>query len=520
MTLKKQLVFGFGLLLAVSMSMTVISSLSTSKLIRYQRLAGMSAEQHSDLQRLQIALNRELASIHSFAMYGREQSIEKLKSNAAATEKLLEHLVGTVHEEIAGLEEEEEIEDEEETEAIYEEFGELHHKLLKEFDQVIALKKAGKEQEAIDKLSLSHQQGYESQLSNLIEVGIEAENKEKITRKGHYDRAAEETTTFAFAECIGVSIVSAIALGFLFRSLHLIREAEEEKEALQKELLQLAHEAGMSEIATSTVHNVGNAINGINTSAQVMVSTIDSSVTSGLAQVLKILDEQSDNLGEFLNADPRGKKLPEYFRSLAPELDKEKEVLRGELDRMNEKLDHIKTIISVQQDFARAGVFEEDVKLSDVINDTFSLLENDFTNGKITLERDIEVDQPVKFAKARLVEVLLNLFKNSIDAIVEQNATKRVIKIVARYCDEGQISIAVSDTGIGIPAENFTRMFQHGFSTKERGHGFGLHSCANAITQMNGSISAHSDGPGEGATFTVRLPFEPAAEPEATAIGY
>jgi signal transduction histidine kinase len=69
------------------------------------------------------------------------------------------------------------------------------------------------------------------------------------------------------------------------------------------------------------------------------------------------------------------------------------------------------------------------------------------------------------------------------------------------------LRISVIDNGIGIPAENRTRIFNHGFTTRKDGHGFGLHSGALAATEMGGSLSVHSDGPMTGAAFTLELPL-------------
>jgi signal transduction histidine kinase len=69
----------------------------------------------------------------------------------------------------------------------------------------------------------------------------------------------------------------------------------------------------------------------------------------------------------------------------------------------------------------------------------------------------------------------------------------------------------VTDNGIGIPAENFKRLFEHGFTTKQEGHGFGLHSCALAVRELGGDIQTRSDGIGTGATFSLRLPLCPPA---------
>jgi len=68
------------------------------------------------------------------------------------------------------------------------------------------------------------------------------------------------------------------------------------------------------------------------------------------------------------------------------------------------------------------------------------------------------------------------------------------------------VRLAVQDNGIGVPRENLTRIFAHGFTTRVHGHGFGLHSSALAAREMHGALTAHSDGPGRGATFGLELP--------------
>ena len=70
-----------------------------------------------------------------------------------------------------------------------------------------------------------------------------------------------------------------------------------------------------------------------------------------------------------------------------------------------------------------------------------------------------------------------------------------------------RVRIEVHDNGMGIAPEMLTRIFQYGFTTREEGHGFGLHSSALAAQELGGSLTVHSDGPGQGATFTLELPY-------------
>jgi len=105
-------------------------------------------------------------------------------------------------------------------------------------------------------------------------------------------------------------------------------------------------------------------------------------------------------------------------------------------------------------------------------------------------------------------QILVNLVRNAKHACVESGrATKRLTVRVA--ADEGLVKVAVTDDGIGIPAENLTRIFNHGFTTRKHGHGFGLHSGALAAKEMGGSLTVESAGVGQGATFTLELPLHP-----------
>jgi C4-dicarboxylate-specific signal transduction histidine kinase len=81
--------------------------------------------------------------------------------------------------------------------------------------------------------------------------------------------------------------------------------------------------------------------------------------------------------------------------------------------------------------------------------------------------------------------------------------------------DAGRFFIAVEDTGMGIPPENLTKIFSHGFTTKTDGPGFGLHASANSAKAMRGALTAASDGPGRGARFRLELPVRPASDTAA-----
>jgi len=107
--------------------------------------------------------------------------------------------------------------------------------------------------------------------------------------------------------------------------------------------------------------------------------------------------------------------------------------------------------------------------------------------------------------KHKVLQILVNLIRNARHACEDSGHPEKRLTIQVRK-SASVVRISVTDNGVGIPAENLTRIFNHGFTTRKSGHGFGLHSGAIAARETGGLLTAHSDGPGKGATFTLELP--------------
>jgi C4-dicarboxylate-specific signal transduction histidine kinase len=110
--------------------------------------------------------------------------------------------------------------------------------------------------------------------------------------------------------------------------------------------------------------------------------------------------------------------------------------------------------------------------------------------------------------KHKVLQILVNLVRNAKYACDESGKTDKQITLRVDVA-EGGVRISVIDNGVGIPAENMGRLFTHGFTTRQSGHGFGLHSGALAAQELGGSLHAVSDGPGRGAAFILELPCVP-----------
>ena len=108
--------------------------------------------------------------------------------------------------------------------------------------------------------------------------------------------------------------------------------------------------------------------------------------------------------------------------------------------------------------------------------------------------------------KHQALQILLNLLSNAKQAMSLPQVSQRVLAVAIDRPAPDRVQIRVSDTGIGIAAEHLAQVFNHGFTTRPDGHGFGLHGAALAAKAMGGCLSARSDGRGQGATFILELP--------------
>lgn len=300
-----------------------------------------------------------------------------------------------------------------------------------------------------------------------------------------------------------------------------LRENEEVTARLreaQSELLATARAAGRAEIATNVLHNVGNVLNSVNVSAGVVGSTLRNSRVAGLARAMQLMQAHAGNLGQYLTADDKGRMLPGYLAAVSEALSNERDGMLQEVDRLIKSVDHIKDIVATQQSHASAANVIEPVQPSELAEDALSMQGTALARHQITVIRDYADLPPVPLDRGRVLQILVNLISNAKAAMSSaQQGEHRMTLHVGRFGSD-TLRFSVSDAGEGIAPENLTRIFAHGFTTRKDGHGFGLHSSALAARQMGGTLTAHSDGPGRGATFVLDLPLVPAsgsATPEA-----
>jgi signal transduction histidine kinase len=284
-------------------------------------------------------------------------------------------------------------------------------------------------------------------------------------------------------------------------------QAHAELAAAQQRLIELSRQAGMAEVATGVLHNVGNVLNSINVTTSLVAGKIRDSRVDNLVSLIEMLQQHPNDLSEFVTQDAKGQRVLPYLAKLGGHFQSERVTLLEELELLVSHVGHVKQIVATQQNYAKMSGLVENVRLSDMVDDALRILEPGLLRYGIKVERDFETLPSIAADKHQILQILLNLLRNAQEAVKQGSQEEHRIRVCIRRMGESRISLAVEDSGVGLPPENLTRIFAHGFTTKADGHGFGLHSCALAARQMAGSLRAESQGLGRGATFILELPL-------------
>lgn len=283
---------------------------------------------------------------------------------------------------------------------------------------------------------------------------------------------------------------------------------EMELERVHKELITASREAGMAEVATNVLHNVGNILNSVNISASLVAERVRQSKATGVSRLAAMLLEQGPRVGQFITEDERGKKIPEYLAALGEQLQADQRSALEELALLRDNLEHIKDTVTMQQSYAKLCGVTETVEVSDLVEDSLRLNAGAFARHGVSLKREFGEVPKINVDKHKVLQILVNLVRNAKYACDDSGRTDKLITLRIELCTRG-VRISVIDNGIGIPPENMGRLFRHGFTTRESGHGFGLHSGAIAAQELGGSLHAESEGSGCGAAFVLEIPVSP-----------
>jgi signal transduction histidine kinase/DNA-binding LacI/PurR family transcriptional regulator len=278
----------------------------------------------------------------------------------------------------------------------------------------------------------------------------------------------------------------------------------EKLDSSYRELVEQAHREGMTETATGILHNVENILNSVNISTQLIKDLTHNSPIQDFMKANQLLEANIDNLESFISNDPKGKKLMQFYIKLGEPLHNLQIRLLENINRLVDKINLIDEIVAAQQSYTDIKSTMEELDINLILEDAIKINLSSLEKCHIEIIRDYHDIPKVLVQRTKLFHVLVNLIANAKDAMLEVPEIGRKLVFITNEDDHHKF-LRITDTGHGIPPDLLEMIFRYGYTTKKGGHGFGLHSCANYMTEMGGKIWAESEGPGRGATFVLQF---------------
>jgi signal transduction histidine kinase len=279
-------------------------------------------------------------------------------------------------------------------------------------------------------------------------------------------------------------------------------EARSETETVARDM---ARQAGRAEIAAGVLHNVGNALHGFTMLSDLLDQGARASRAERLGDALRRLRELDAAGGQALLRDPKGAQLLGLLEGLAAQWRAETQLVLGHIGDLQNSVHHISAVIAKQQAYARPSAISELCLPQDVVRDAIVLTDTAKRRAGVHMEEHFECPEPVYLDRHRALEIMMNLLRNAEDAVLAHAPAAPCVRVSTR-CTDGVLCVTVSDNGMGISSAEMARLFRYGYTTKEHGHGFGLHYCRALAEEVGGQLSCSSEGEGRGATFTLELP--------------
>lgn len=286
-----------------------------------------------------------------------------------------------------------------------------------------------------------------------------------------------------------------------------VQERTVELKELNEKIGDVARSAGMAEVASGVLHNVGNVLNSVNVSTSVIREQVRKTKAENLTRLVGMMDNHKDDIAGFISKDEKGMQIPRFLSLLSVQLKDERKKMFDELDELANNIDHIKNVISMQQSYAGSYGVREKVKLSDLVEDALKINLQGMSRHGIEVVREYENVPMMYVDKHKTLQIIINLISNAKHALMDSGNEIKIINIKVSQ-EDSMASIEVKDNGVGIAEEDIQHLFEYGFKKRRDGHGYGLHHSALVANELGGRISVHSDGLGKGASFKIVVPID------------
>lgn len=323
-----------------------------------------------------------------------------------------------------------------------------------------------------------------------------------------------------------------------------VKERTAALELAQQQALENAHKAGMAEIASGTIHNIGNILNSVTTSTYALRQASGLRKHSAVTEINTLFESHSEAPEFFFQQTDKGMQLLTYYHEFAKQTLEDEQSTTQHLDRLSKDIQLITDAVNAQQEYATTQTdHTEHYPLRAMIQEALILCADQIKENNITINHDYDINAHVQIHKNKFLHVLVNLILNSIEALAEVLAeaqpelpiegsvnarekpqfkdafpkafTPSITLATPKQTGDTATTVRLDliDNGPGIAKENFEKIFQYGYTTKPKGHGFGLHTCANYMVEMGGRLWAEETN--QGAKFCITLKKDETADADS-----
>ncbi len=284
------------------------------------------------------------------------------------------------------------------------------------------------------------------------------------------------------------------------------KRMEEEKLHLHEQLLDTSRQLGMAEVASDVLHNIGNVLNSINVSIGVVADLMKNSMVGDVGRISQLFTKHQDDLGTFFSTSPKGKQIPAYLEKLSGQLVEEQRTAIAELERLRENAHHAQQCVASQQDLAKVKGITEPVSVIELMEEAVAANQEFLETSQINVIREFHEIPLLILDKRQVLDVMVDVIRNACQAMASVSTKQLVVcaKLIPGPPDS--VCLEIQDSGVGIAPDDLVKIFGQGKTTEEGVRSMSLHNGANMAKNLGGTLRAHSEGIGQGATFSLELP--------------
>lgn len=277
-------------------------------------------------------------------------------------------------------------------------------------------------------------------------------------------------------------------------------ESSFEQALLEKALAQEKYQ-----IASNILHDIGNAVIGLSSYVTRVKKSLEQDNSENLQNLAGFFKSQHEAIASAIG-ETKSDAIIKLVSGIAQTQKANQQDINNSNLELQKIITHIQEILNIQRQFISGpdSIEKREISLKGLIGDCISMLLASFKKRGVHISINIPDNLPLFTGdRTKLMQVIMNVLKNSIEAIDSYTMDKSVS--LTATADPHSLILKIHDSGRGFDEETGKKIFTRGFTTKKTGTGLGLNHCKVILEAHGGSIDITSEGPGKGALTTIKF---------------